>query len=152
MKYFINHKLQKGAALVEFAIVLPLFVFCMFVPIEFGLALYDKGVITNAARNGVRSAIIASNTKTLASAQLAGVNKATSYCLQNLISLSSGLNSKACTVSFINSTSIVQDTAMTIQVTYTYTGLFIGKLSALISSNAISNTINMSSVVTMYNE
>lgn len=143
---------QTGAAMVEFAIVLPLFVFLIFVPIEFGFALYDKGVITNAARNGARSAIIASNTKTLATAKQAGIDKVTSYCTQNLISLSNLPSSKACTTTFLNTNAITQDSPMTIQVSYTYTGLFIGKLSSLVRGTPLSNVLNMTAVVTMYNE
>jgi Flp pilus assembly protein TadG len=48
---------QKGAALVEFAIALPLIVLLLFGIIEFGVLLYNKQVITNASREGARAAI-----------------------------------------------------------------------------------------------
>jgi len=50
-------KNQKGVALVEFAIVLPLLLFLLFGFIEFGVMLYNKQVITNASREGARAAI-----------------------------------------------------------------------------------------------
>ncbi len=49
---------QKGAAAVEFAIILPLLTVLVFGIIEFSLALYDKAVITNASREGGRSGIV----------------------------------------------------------------------------------------------
>jgi hypothetical protein len=49
---------QNGTAIVEFAIVLPiLFLFVLGI-IEFGALLYDKAVITNASREGARTAIV----------------------------------------------------------------------------------------------
>lgn len=52
-------KNQKGAAAVEFAIVLPLFVIIVFGIIEFSLLFYAKAVITNASREGARLAVSA---------------------------------------------------------------------------------------------
>ena len=48
---------QKGAALIEFAIVLPFLLVLVFGMIEFGLIAYNKQVITNASREGARWAI-----------------------------------------------------------------------------------------------
>lgn len=50
-------KNQRGAALVEFAIALPLLALLLFGFIEFGVLLYNKQVITNASREGARAAI-----------------------------------------------------------------------------------------------
>jgi Flp pilus assembly protein TadG len=41
---------ESGAALVEFAIVLPLLLVLIFGMIEFSVMLYDKAMITNASR------------------------------------------------------------------------------------------------------
>ena len=49
---------QKGAALVEFAIVLPLLLVLVFGMIEFSIMFYDKAVITNASREGARAGIV----------------------------------------------------------------------------------------------
>lgn len=51
-------KNQKGAALVEFAIVLPLLLVLVFGMIEFSIMFYDKAVITNASREGARAGIV----------------------------------------------------------------------------------------------
>ena len=50
---------QKGATAVEFAIVLSLLFTLIFGIIEFGLFIFNRQVITNAAREGARAGIIA---------------------------------------------------------------------------------------------
>jgi len=50
---------QKGATAVEFAIVLSLLITLIFGIIEFGLCIFNRQVITNAAREGARAGIIA---------------------------------------------------------------------------------------------
>lgn len=44
--------------MVEFAILAPLFVVLLFGVLEFGLAVYNKGVVTNASREGARFGVI----------------------------------------------------------------------------------------------
>jgi len=48
---------QRGAAVVEFAIVLPLLLVILFGIVEFGLLFYNKQVLTNASREGARAGI-----------------------------------------------------------------------------------------------
>ena len=50
---------QKGATAVEFAIVLSLLLALIFGIIEFGLFIFNRQVITNAAREGARAGIVA---------------------------------------------------------------------------------------------
>jgi Flp pilus assembly protein TadG len=54
---------QEGAGLVEFAIIAPLFVMLLFGLVEFGLAMYNKGVVTNASREGARFGVVYSTPK-----------------------------------------------------------------------------------------
>lgn len=49
---------QKGAAVVEFAVVLPLLLLILFGIIEFSFLLYDKAMLTNASREGARVGIV----------------------------------------------------------------------------------------------
>ena len=51
-------KREEGAAAVEFALVLPLLMLILFGIIEFGFALYNKEVITNASREAARAGIV----------------------------------------------------------------------------------------------
>ena len=50
---------QKGATIVEFAIVLSLLLTLIFGITEFGLFIFNRQVITNAAREGARAGIVA---------------------------------------------------------------------------------------------
>ena len=52
---------EAGSVAVEFALVLPILILLVFGSVEFGLALYNKEVITNASREGARAGIIMSN-------------------------------------------------------------------------------------------
>lgn len=49
---------QKGAAVVEFALIFPLLLMLVFGIIEFSLLLYNQQVITNASREGARAGIV----------------------------------------------------------------------------------------------
>lgn len=55
----ISRMSQNGATAVEFAIVLPLMVLLIFAMVEFGLYLFNRQVITNAAREGARYGVVA---------------------------------------------------------------------------------------------
>ena len=72
---------QNGAAMVEFAIVLPLLLILVFGIIEFGVMFYDKAVITNASREGARAGITG-----VANSDIEDIVK--DYCKFNLINLS----------------------------------------------------------------
>jgi hypothetical protein len=48
---------ERGAVVVEFALVLPLLMFLLMGMIEFGLLFYNQQVLTNASREGARAGI-----------------------------------------------------------------------------------------------
>jgi Flp pilus assembly protein TadG len=52
-------KPQKGIAMVELAIILPILLVILFAIMELAIALYDKAVLTNASREGARAGIVA---------------------------------------------------------------------------------------------
>lgn len=56
---------ERGVAMVEFAIILPLLVLLVFGTIEMGLLCYNKQVLTNATREGARCSINTYHTYTL---------------------------------------------------------------------------------------
>ena len=64
MKYLIKkffhrrNRNQKGAALVEFAIVVSAFLLIIMGIIEFGLLMYNQHIVTNAGREGARFGIV----------------------------------------------------------------------------------------------
>jgi Flp pilus assembly protein TadG len=56
---------QKGAAMVEFALILIPLIILTFGLIEFGLLMYNQQVLTNASREGARAGIVVSNPRLL---------------------------------------------------------------------------------------
>ncbi|MGH7229998.1 MAG: TadE/TadG family type IV pilus assembly protein [Nitrospiraceae bacterium] len=54
---------ERGAAAVEFAILLPVLMLILFGIIEFGLIMYSREVITNASREGARAGIVQATAK-----------------------------------------------------------------------------------------
>ena len=88
MKQKMIIKEQKGAALVEFAIVLFLLVFLVFGAVEFGLLYYNKQIITNASREGARAGIIAYGREDYykTDQQIRDIVK--NYCINHLITFS----------------------------------------------------------------
>jgi Flp pilus assembly protein TadG len=59
----MNRRNRKGAAVVEFAVVAPLFVLLMMGMIEMGRAVQIQQVLTNASREGARLAAIEGTTE-----------------------------------------------------------------------------------------
>ena len=55
---------ERGAAAVEFALVLPLLFLVIAGIVDFGRALYTEVILTNAAREGVRAAVMADTSQT----------------------------------------------------------------------------------------
>ena len=58
LKYVRQWKSEKGAELVEFALTFPLLLLVMLGIIDFGLLLHRVQVLTNAAREGARIAVL----------------------------------------------------------------------------------------------
>lgn len=54
---------ERGAAAVEFAILLPVLMLILFGIIEFGMIMYSREIITNASREGARSGIVQTTVK-----------------------------------------------------------------------------------------
>ena len=57
-----KHENRRGTALVEMALVLPIFLMIVLGVIEFGRAMMVSQVVTNAAREGARSAVVDGST------------------------------------------------------------------------------------------
>jgi hypothetical protein len=49
---------EKGAAVVEFAVVAVLFLIVVFGIIELGILMFDKHILTNASREGARAGVV----------------------------------------------------------------------------------------------
>lgn len=108
---------QRGVAAVEFALVLPLLLLILFGIIDFGLMLYDKAMITNAAREGARAGIVLRSPR-LSKDQIEDVSE--NYCKNMLITL---IGSSACSATAnVPSPVNALTSELRVDVTYTYEG------------------------------
>ena len=76
-------KSEKGAAAVEFAIVLPVLVLLLIGIMEFSVLLYNQAVITNASREGAREGIVFSDPNPISDAEIQAV--VNNYCAGHMI-------------------------------------------------------------------
>src|SRR4051794_9788125 len=96
---------RKGATLVEFAIVLPVFLMFVFGMIEYGRMVMVQQVITNAAREGARAGVLDNSTSATVSTaanqylSAAGIGSATISTTPNPPSSASYANTVSVTVS-----------------------------------------------------
>ncbi|WP_367394889.1 TadE/TadG family type IV pilus assembly protein [Cupriavidus sp. Agwp_2] len=132
---------QKGAAAVEFSLVLPIFIVLVFGIIEFSLMLYDKAVITNASREAARAGIVLKSPK-MSVDEIKAV--ALNYCENYLITLG-GATSPV--VSVPSGAGGAFGSSLTVSISYNYSGLVLGKF---ISS--LSGPISLAATTVMKNE
>jgi Flp pilus assembly protein TadG len=86
MKTNLKTRGQRGAAMIEFAIVLPVLVILLLGTVEFSLLLYNKAMITNASREGARAGIVYDEPRLTEAAITTVVNN---YCQGHLITFGS---------------------------------------------------------------
>lgn len=79
---------QKGAAAVEFAIILPLLVTLVFGIIEFSILFYNKAMLTNASREGARAGIVYAWPNRISDSEIESV--VNTYCGNYLITFGAG--------------------------------------------------------------
>ena len=137
---------QKGLAMVEAAIILPVFILIMFGIAELGIVLYDQAVITNASREAARSGIVL-RTPELTDAEIQGV--ATNYCLGNVIGFRLG---ETCTVPPPIRTPDANGDLLSVTVNYNYFSLVIGNLLTLFPGDPFPNPLTLTATTTMYME
>ena len=127
-------KKQQGAAAVEFAIILPILTVLVFGIIEFGLALYDKAVITNASREGARAGIVFKDPIVSDDEITAVINN---YCQNNLVTFGTV---KDATTTINREGASASGDNLTVTVVYTYDYLllpgFISSLTGGLNMNA----------------
>jgi len=128
MKKILNIRGQRGAAAVEFAILLPVLVLLLFGTIEFGLLLFNKQVITNASREGARAGIVSKTPRLPFSTGDPTKDSITKivgdYCLGNLVTFG------APNVPIVTCSSTGQEFGddLTVTVSYNYGFLVLGNL------------------------
>lgn len=136
---------QKGLAIVEAAIILPLFLVLMFGIIELGIVLYDKAVITNASREAARSGIALKSPK-LTTDDIEQV--AIDYCTDNLINF----DAANLDVNADQSVPANFGTPLIVAVQYDYQNMVLGNLLSLLSGGTFPDPLVLSAQTTMNNE
>lgn len=136
----VCQKKQKGVAVVEFAIVLPLLLLIVFGIVELGIALYDKAVITNASREGARAGIVLKSPKPTATDIQTVV---TNYTSTYLLTFGSQ-NTPVVTTTGAGGTF---GQPLSVSVSYKYAGLGFGKMLS-----AITGSVTLSATTVMNNE
>lgn len=125
---------QRGAALVEFAIVLPLLLTLLMGIAEFGLLFYNKQVVTNASREGARAGIIQPN----AGEDPADISQIVdNYCQERLITF--GAPTNVITTTSGEGGAYGED--LTVRVTYNYAFLVPGLLGFGTSMQIVGETV-----------
>jgi Flp pilus assembly protein TadG len=117
-----NHENQRGVAAVEFAIVLPLMTILLIGIIEFGIVLYNKQVVTNATREGARSAINDLGTK-LNSSQIQNI--VYEYASDKLITFGNPLDMNDIAVSSSNNNVATREFPDDVTVELTFEHAFV---------------------------
>jgi hypothetical protein len=56
---------ERGQALVEFSLIIPIFLLLVFAIVDFGMGLYSWITVTNAAREGARIGTVGADTATI---------------------------------------------------------------------------------------
>ena len=121
-------KVQRGAAAVEFALILPVLVILLLGTIEGSLAMYDKAVITNASREGARAGIVARRipqTNPDIRAVVVG------YTDKAMVNFS---KTKIDPVVNVTQETVQGAAALRVSVSYTFHGLGLGQLMASMGS------------------
>jgi Flp pilus assembly protein TadG len=131
-------KCRKGAALVEFAIVLPVLLVLVFGMIEFSILFYDKAVITNASREGARAGIVYDFPDRISTGDIETV--VSNYCSGRLITFGS-TNQETTSVS---GPCINAGDTISVTVNYPYEFLVLPNLVS-----TLTGPINLSAVTVM---
>lgn len=127
----------RGVVSLEFALMLPFLLMVLIGIIDVSLLLCDKAVITNASREAARAGVVL-RVPMLTTTQIANV--ALGYAQNSLVS--GAATPPTVTVTQANGTTA--GTALTVTVTYTYSGMVLGSALSVLTGPV---TISASSVM-----
>ncbi len=139
---------EKGAAAVEFAMILPLLLIILFVIMEFSIILYDKAVITNASREGARAGIVMGTPRPTQGAIISAVDD---YWAHNLISFGTSTAGPTTTVTVIATPGgpaasggcASSGQILNVNVSYVYTFLAVPNLMGVIGGGGMSGGLTL---------
>lgn len=148
---------MKGLAIVEMAIVVPVFLIILFGILEFGIVLYDKAIVTNSSLQLAQAGSqMTSTSQTLPPTKLEITNLIATVTSPSAINNVVG-NSL---LSFVSSPQPGVTASvggwdglgypLTVTVSYSYTSLVIGALMKLFAWTNLPNPMPLSSTTTIY--
>jgi Flp pilus assembly protein TadG len=121
---------SRGQSLVEFALVVPIFLLILSGIFDFGMALYSRISIINAAREGARAAAVAADHTTIpttaqsrASAVVSGAGMTTSAPTTSIVVSCVAISSSG-SCSFSSASGSKAGDAVEVAITYQYRSLF----------------------------
>ncbi|MFH2011515.1 MAG: TadE family protein [Pseudomonadota bacterium] len=135
----MNLENQKGAAVVEFALIGSLLFWLLFGIIEFSICLYDKQMLTNATREGARAGIVA-GTPRLTDTEIKNI--VLGYAEQYLVTFG-GDSLQADDISIVpagNRDALTFGTNLTVSATYQYNFLVLPRFVDGILGNISSSS------------
>jgi Flp pilus assembly protein TadG len=138
MKTLMRRFDERGVAAAEFALLLPALLLILIGTIEFGMIMYGREVVTNAAREGARAGIVQGPPKR---SEGEIINIAETYLTNT------GINSANVTFTVTGEGSVSPNN-LTVQATYLYNFLF----PYLPMMVGISNPLNIQTQVVMRHE
>lgn len=122
---------ERGLAVVEFALMLPVIVMLVFGAITFTVALYDKSILTHASRQAVRAWVVTKPVLTKDAVQ----QIASSLCQNNLISFGSG--TVTCVPVATGPDTPISGDVLTVAVSLSFTGLYVFKNMQITSQTSM---------------
>lgn len=132
-----------GAAAVEFTLLFPLLLLLVFGVIEFGAALYDKSILTNASREAARAGVTVQCSGASCSTSYPSATTiksvATNYCQSKLVTFVSG--SAQCSFPSTITPCSSTGSSLTVAVSYTFNGMIIAPLVGGLTINAITTMV-----------
>lgn len=112
----------KGSVLVEFAVILPVFLLILLGTVSFSLALYNKTVLTMATREGARAGAVYTDNQTNANIISSATAATLQVCQGNLISFAPGMTPAVITTIDSSGSS---GSIITVSANVIFTGLFV---------------------------
>jgi len=125
---------RKGSQVVEFALILPMLLIVVFGIVDFGLAIFDKAIVTNAAREAARAGVVFAPTR-LTETEIRQI--ALNYCSNNLVTFGTTVSPNVAVVGAGGAAGA----PLQVTVTYPYTYLVIGRFVPLPNLNLTAQAV-----------
>ena len=151
-------KEEKGAAGLEFTIVFPLLLMVTFGIIEFGSLIFDKAILTNAAREGVRAGIVynySGSTVPATCPDLVPIQNNVEAVVNNYLQsflINFGPNAVETVLVEVPPPPLANEYTLRVRVNYRFQFIFIDSIINLLFNGALSNGLLIDAVAEMRGE